>query len=190
MRRILVCLVLLLPGGALADITQQIDFTFNVSASAPQTPISGSIQVLADETNNNLPTAILSIDLTIDGNVYAVGDVGISASGSTATIGGLLNGPEIVASGGHDFGITYNASTGAPSFFPFTFATPTSGPWQSIPPVPEFTITTISSPAPVPSLRPWAINVLAALAVFLLGRSLLQTFRDDDAASEEPRTER
>lgn len=161
----------LLPSGAArAEIFQQLDFTFDVSNSAPEDPVSGSMVITADETNNNLPTSIVSIDLTIDGHVYTLGEVGISTGGVTATLGGTVNGVAIVSSGADDFQIIYNASTGALSFFPFIFATPTSGPWQSIAPVPEWTITEVDPPAPkVPSLADWGsvVLVVALLAVGL-----------------------
>ncbi len=152
-------LALLPLGSASAEITQQLDFTFDVSNSAPEDPVSGSIVITADETNDNLPASIVSIDLTIDGHVYTVGEVGIDTVGVTATIGGTVNGVAIVGSGAHDFQIIYNASTGALSFFPFSYATPSSGPWSSIPPVPEWTITTLPPPA-VPTMGPIAAALL------------------------------
>ncbi len=176
---LIVSLTLFPTGVAFAEIYQQLDFTFDVSNSAPEDPVSGSILITADETNNNLPTSIVSIDLTIDGYVYSLGEVGISTSGSTATIGGTVNGVVILGAGDHDFQIIYNASTGALSFFPFGYATPTSGPWSSIPPVPEWSITEVDPPAPkVPVL---GVSGSVVLALALCAAGALRTGRRDPA---------
>jgi len=95
------------------------EFSDTPPASPPTDPVTGTIVYEAASTTADIDS-LTSINLTIDGYVYPLDEVGyISSFGAPLKqiIGGKLNGVDTITSGTNDFWIVWNQSTLMPLDF-------------------------------------------------------------------------
>ncbi len=115
-------------------ITIEVNFAlsnFN-SPNPPTDPVIGTIIYEAVSTTANIGS-LTSIDLTIAGHVYTIGEVGFASpfqSGSQL-IGGLVNGLITIQNGTDDFWLLWNQSTLVPTLFGYTTARNTYYSWMT-----------------------------------------------------------
>jgi hypothetical protein len=95
-------------------ITVELDFTANFSASAPQTTVTGQFIYEAPTLTSDI-TSLTSVDLTISGHTYALGELGFSGSlfPGTDTVGTIDPGLGIVDFGKDTFSLSFDLATGA-----------------------------------------------------------------------------
>jgi hypothetical protein len=150
----LALLALVFPFGS----AQAIPITLNFTASgftpqggvspAPTNPVTGTIVWDAASTTSAI-NSLTSINLTIAGHAYTLGEIGFAPSGANMFIGGLVNGPAGASAGFDDFVIGWNATTLVPSFFFYAVPTNTGTAWNTVT-FPNFSITaataTVSEP--------------------------------------------
>ena len=87
---------------------------------APTDPVTGTIVWDADPATSAI-NSLLSIDLTLAGHVYSLGEVGFDAI-SNRVIGGTVNGVNAVAGSTNDFAIVWNTVTMVPIMFDYASA--------------------------------------------------------------------
>jgi hypothetical protein len=130
---------------------QAIPITVSFTASgfgagAPTDPVTGSIVYDAASTTSNI-NSLTSVNLTIAGHTYTLGELGfISPSGTSQFIGGLLNGVDLVMVHTDDFFLTWNETTLVPSFFFYTTASSSLIPRSSN--FTQFSVTAAAVPEP------------------------------------------
>ena len=88
---------------------------------APTDPVTGSLVYDAASSTSNI-NSLSSVNLTIDGHTYILGEVGfISAFGGTdQLVGGVLNGVTTIFAGTNDFVLRWNETTLAPISFTYS----------------------------------------------------------------------
>lgn len=130
--------------------TQAASFLLNFTAgpfnpgSAPDDPVTGSF-VYEAATSTSPITGINNVNLTINGNVYTLADVGFDVTGSESTIGALFNGVSSIAGGSNDdFRLDWNHTTQTASDFRYTTAS-TNALYTSAS-FSQFTVTAIPEP--------------------------------------------
>lgn len=91
--------------------------------SAPDNPVTGSF-IYEAATSTSPITGLSGVNLTINGNVYTLADIGFDVSGSESTIGALTNGGAGSISGGssNDFRLVWDHTTQTASDFRYTTA--------------------------------------------------------------------
>jgi len=109
-----------MPGTARADIFNVSFTAAGFGAGAPQDPVSGSFEFTAASATSAI-TALDSVNLTIAGHVYTLGEVGFS-NGSHTLIGGTLNTPNAISSNTTDFWIRWTTASDAPLDFIYSTA--------------------------------------------------------------------
>ena len=93
-------------------------------AGAPTDPVVGSLVYDAASTTSNI-NSLTSVNLTIAGHTFTVGELGFTSPfGSQQLIGGLLNGVNGIGSGTDDFLMQWNETTLIP--VNFIYSTPAS----------------------------------------------------------------
>lgn len=102
----------------------QITMTFTATgfgAGAPEDPVSGVITWEAASVNATID-ALTSVDLAIDGHVYALAEVSFISPflGDTDIIGGTVTGVGSATEGTDDFWIRWNRVTGQPQDLLYT----------------------------------------------------------------------
>jgi hypothetical protein len=101
--------MLLLVSPVLSATPIAVSFVASVATSgAPTNPVSGTIVYEAASPTADI-LSLLSIDLTISGHSYTLGEVGF-LTGSTQRIGGILNGVDTINVGTTDFWLAWNKS--------------------------------------------------------------------------------
>ena len=122
LRRILASLSLaaLLFGNAQAvPITAQFvvgDFT---DLTAPTDPVTGSIVWEAASPYDPIES-LTSIDLTIAGHAYTLGEIGFLSPGTTNIVGGTVDGVDWITTRKNDFYLFWDRETLAPIYFAYT----------------------------------------------------------------------
>jgi hypothetical protein len=138
---------LLLAGLSVEAGTYRLQFTaggFPASGGigAPTDPVSGTFVFTAADAHADIQS-LLSVDLTLDGHAYSVGQIGYSTS---HMIGGLLDGVDRMGSSTDDFWIVWDSNALTPVNFAYT-SSHHSGMWVvSQPGFSSFTITEVPEP--------------------------------------------
>jgi len=115
---------------------------------APQDPISGSIAYDAATATSNI-NSLTSINLTIAGHVYTVGEIGFISTGFFQEIGGTVNTVSGLSAFADDFFLGWNEATLTP--FDFIYGTSNSYLYdQSSVGFQQFSVTATPEPATLP----------------------------------------
>lgn len=109
----------------------------------PTDPVSGTIVYDAASTTANI-NSLISINMTISGHTYGVGEVGFLSYGSYQLIGGLVNGVGSEYENTNDFDLLWDQSSLVPTLFEYA----TSPGLYSTRDFTKFTVT--SAPVPIP----------------------------------------
>jgi hypothetical protein len=131
-------MMLVLTAGAIPAQAIPIEVEFTAKgfsdippASPPTDPVTGTILYEAASTTANIDS-LTSINLTIDGHVYALSEVGyISPFGPYQVIGGKLSGVDGIGSGTNDFWIVWYQDTLNPVDFAYASSKFPSNIWHS-----------------------------------------------------------
>ncbi len=128
------------------------------SGTAPTDPVTGTIVYDAADVHSPI-NSLISINLTINGHTYAVGDLAFLQG---AIIGGSLNGANSIVGGTNDFYIEWNPTTLEPELF--SYADPSAnGIWQSNT-FSNFSVTGPGATAAVPTMTEWGMIIFMVLA--------------------------
>jgi hypothetical protein len=92
---------------------------------APTNPVIGTIVYDAASTTSNI-NSLISINLTIDGHAYTLGEVGFAEAGVFQEVGGVLNGVNTLDGGTNDFLLQWTESNFASPGLIYTVAGPAS----------------------------------------------------------------
>lgn len=112
---------------ALVGPASAVPITLQFSASgfpagAPQALVTGTIVWEAASVTAPIGS-LTSIDLTIDGHIYSLAEVGfLDVGGGVTTIGGIINGPNGWGPGTNDFFMFYRPTTSALEGFVYATA--------------------------------------------------------------------
>jgi len=139
----LVAAVLMLASiGSAQAVPVKVDFTATgFGGGAPQSSVAGTFVYDAVSLHSNIVNSLTSIDLTVAGHTYTLGEVGfISPFGSNIIFGGNLCAVNCMSSSTHDFWFYWNPAslTG----MNFSYSTVGSGSFYSSSSFTEFTQTT------------------------------------------------
>jgi len=130
-------------------------------AGAPADPIAGSFLYEAASTTSNI-ISLTSVNLTIAGHTYTLGDVGfISPFGANQLIGGLANGVPSVTQFTDDFALRWDESSLVP--FDFFYATANSNVFDAFG-ASHFTQFSVTR-ATVPEPTSWALLLAGAVCL-------------------------
>lgn len=99
-------------------ITMQFSVT-GFASGAPTNPVSGTIVWDAASVTSPI-NSLTSINLTIAGHVYTIGEIGFT----DGLIGGTVSGVNAVVGGTNDFFIAYNRAAATPSTFAYASTPP------------------------------------------------------------------
>jgi hypothetical protein len=130
-------------------------FSTQFSSTPPLQPptdlVVGTITYEAESVTADKIDSLISIDLTIAGHTYSIGDVYFISpfSPNRQKIGGIINGIDILNAGTNDFSIDWYNNTLTPLKFSYT-TTLSAGIWDANAYENDFTqfsITTIPEPA-------------------------------------------
>ena len=148
----------------------QVDFTatnFTViggSTPAPYSLVSGSFGFEAASINSPIDS-LTSVDLTIGGFGYDLGDIDATALGRSELVGGIGSGLSTMTSRTNDIWLLWEINTLAPSTFAYTTASGFYGAWGSTQ-FDSFSITAAAAPVPEPSTFLLLGGGLAGLAFY------------------------
>ncbi len=98
---------------------------FPTSLPAPTDPVSGTIVYEAASTTASIDS-LTSINMTIDGHSYTVGELLFETFGDSQVIGGSIDGINSVGGGTDDFRFAYNLVALIPTAFIYASADSTS----------------------------------------------------------------
>ncbi len=130
------------------EVTGFQSFTGNLP---PTDPVFGTIVWEAPGIHDPVQS-IDSIDMSLAGHTYSVSEIGYLNNFGTSMIGGLSEGVDMMLGSTHDFWISWNPNTLAPSDFAYTAAR-NPGMWsaQGFPPgsFPIFSITEVPEPSSI-----------------------------------------
>jgi len=115
----LVAIAVLLGVGFWSCPANAVTYTLQFTASgflpggAPQDPVSGTLVFDKFATDFSI-VSLTSIDLTIAGHTYGVGELGfINNAGPNVAVGGTINGVTGGSSGTDDFALLWNQTSGS-----------------------------------------------------------------------------
>lgn len=167
----LAILLLVLATGAHA-VPRLVTFSVTGFATAPvPDPLVGNVTVDLDPVTGQV-LSISRINLTINGHVYSVAEVGPLSVGGLTGVGGTVNGTNSAVANTDDFFVAWDAATQTFSSFAYTSVGLIAAPVALGP----NTLAVAALPAvssAVPTLSPWALALLALLfagAVAVAGR--------------------
>jgi len=128
--------------------------------SPPSDPISGSLVFQAQSLTGPI-TGVDSINLTIAGHTYTVGEIGFDGSGGANLVGGLPSGANGVGSAGpDDFALVWQQADSAFSFFSFHVASSEENLFQTR----TGSVSITASPTAISSPPPLALLTVGLLA--------------------------
>jgi hypothetical protein len=117
-------------------------------SGAPTDPVTGTIVWDAASTTSAI-TSLSSIDLTIDGHAFSLGETGFTTSGAVRAIGGTVNGVGVLSSTlPFDFVIVWFGGSLLPSSFAYT--SPDDPPANLIPGTQHFDFFSITTEVAAP----------------------------------------
>ncbi len=162
--------LMLVHGGIAHAVPVTLDFTaIGFSSSAPESSVTGTLVYEADSAAAITINSLTSIDLTIAGHAYTLGEVGfISPFGVTQNIvGGILDGTfcpvSCIPHGINDFWLQWDAVAQIGVGFAYSV---TGGTLWTTPRFTEFKITAASVPEP----KPITLLGIGLLAVWIFRR--------------------
>lgn len=149
-------------------ITVELDFTaVDFPPASPNASISGQFTYETASLTSPV-TSLTSVNLTISGHTYTLGEVGAALFGNTEVIGSTIEGVGGLQSGMNTFALSYIPSTGMPDYHPFAYSA------NSDPDVSEglsysqFSIRSVSS-APAPEPATWFLLLIGFLGAGAVG---------------------
>jgi hypothetical protein len=143
-------------------ITVELDFTaVDFPPASPNASISGRFTYEAASLTSPA-TSLTSVDLTISGHTYTLGEVGVALFGDTEVIGSTIEGVGGLQSGVNTFALSYIPSTGIPDYHPFQYSAVSDPDISEGLRYSQFSIRSVSSAA-APEPATWSLLLIGFL---------------------------
>ena len=149
-------------------MTVELDFTaVDFPASAPNTSLTGRFTYEAASLTSAI-MSLTSVNLTISGHAYTLGEVGASSSRDAQLIGTTIEGVGNVENGVNTFAFGYSLSTGAPTGKSFDYAMVSTSDIYETFTYTQFSVQSVSSVA-APEPATWSLVLLGFLGAGAVG---------------------
>jgi hypothetical protein len=143
-------------------ITVELDFTaVDFPPGSPNTSLTGRFTYQAASLTSPL-TSLTSVDLTIDGHAYTLGEVGAVSGPDDQLIGTTIEGVGTVESGVNSFAFSYTLSTGSPNEQPFDYGAVSNPDIAETFTYSQFSVRSVSSMA-APEPATWSLLLIGFL---------------------------
>jgi hypothetical protein len=143
-------------------ITVELDFTaVDFPPASPNASISGRFTYEAASLTSPA-TSLTSVDLTISGHTYTLGEVGVALFGDTEVIGSTIEGVGNLQSGVNTFVLSYIPATGMPDEDGFQYGAVGNPDISESLRYSEFSLRAVGA-APAPEPATWALLLIGFL---------------------------